>query len=131
MSFAADLAKFAAKTEQRIDQCVRATVLTMGNNIILASPVDTGRFRANWHVTFDIPDRVIFDDVDRVGAETSATAAAAMTDFELGQVAYFINNLPYAIPLEYGHSKQAPAGMVRVEVARFQMVVRDAVKALP
>lgn len=128
MSFAKDLEKFAQKTQRSMDQVVRGTLLTMGKNIILASPVDSGRFRSNWHVTFDIPDSVTFETVDRSGAATIAQVTAAMSDFELGQVAFFINNLPYAIPLEYGHSKQAPGGMVRIETARFQAAVRDAVR---
>ena len=43
-----------------------------------------------------------------------------------------MNSLPYIRPLEYeGHSKQAPAGMVRVSVTEFQTFVDNAVKALP
>ncbi|WP_256203847.1 MULTISPECIES: hypothetical protein [unclassified Pseudomonas] len=39
-----------------------------------------------------------------------------------------MNNLPYAIPLEYGHSTQAPAGMVRVTLANFQHIVDEAIR---
>lgn len=187
MSFADDLRKFAEKTKRNTDQVVRETVLTMGRNIILASPVGNpelwainsiaaqyntevartnaelrlnpenltkngrlkkgkkihdsmeikapdgyvgGRFRANWHITFDAPDRATYETVDPSGAGTIAEITAAMTDFEAGQVAYFINNLPYSIPLEYGHSKQSPSGMVRIETARFQQAVREAVRTI-
>ena len=51
-----------------------------------------------------------------------------MSDFTPGQMAYIINNLPYAIPLEFGHSTQAPGGMVRVTVARFQRIVLEAIR---
>ena len=46
----------------------------------------------------------------------------------VGAFAYIINNLPYAIPLEFGHSTQAPGGMVRVTVARFQQIVQEAIR---
>jgi nitroimidazol reductase NimA-like FMN-containing flavoprotein (pyridoxamine 5'-phosphate oxidase superfamily) len=46
----------------------------------------------------------------------------------IGQTAYLVNNLPYAVPLEYGHSKQAPGGMVRITLARFQQVVDEAIR---
>jgi hypothetical protein len=39
--------------------------------------------------------------------------------------------MPYALRLEYGWSKQAPAGMVRVTVAEFQAVVNAAVTNTP
>jgi hypothetical protein len=42
-------------------------------------------------------------------------------------VHFLTNNLPYALRLEYGWSKnQAPAGMVGLAVAEFQSIVRDA-----
>ena len=40
-----------------------------------------------------------------------------------GDVIYLTNNLPYAVPLEEGYSKQAPAGMVALTVQDFQSVV--------
>ncbi len=39
-----------------------------------------------------------------------------------------MNNLPYAIALEYGHSDQAPGGMVRITQARFQQIVEEAIR---
>jgi len=87
-----------------------------------------GRFRANWHISLGVVENVTFDDVDPSGAETTAALVAAMSDFTAGQMAYIINNLPYAIPLEFGHSTQAPGGMVRVTVARFQQIVVEAIR---
>lgn len=87
-----------------------------------------GRFRANWHISLGVVENVTFDEVDPSGAETTAALVAAMSDFTAGQMAYIINNLPYAIPLEFGHSTQAPGGMVRVTVARFQQIVVEAIR---
>ncbi|MFJ4130869.1 hypothetical protein [Pseudomonas cyclaminis] len=88
-----------------------------------------GRFRANWHISLGVVESVTFDEVDPSGAETTAALVAAMSDFTAGQMAYIINNLPYAIPLEFGHSTQAPGGMVRVTVARFQQIVLEAIRS--
>jgi len=52
-----------------------------------------------------------------------------MNDFTVGQTVYLLNNLPYSVPLEYGHSKKAPQGMVRMTLARFQQIVDDVVRA--
>ena len=41
---------------------------------------------------------------------------------------YFCNNVPYAYPLEFGHSQQAPGGMVRVTAAEFQRLFDESVR---
>ncbi|MCM8559783.1 hypothetical protein ACLE2W_06540 [Pseudomonas shahriarae] len=87
-----------------------------------------GRFRANWHISLGVVENVTFDEVDPEGNSTVAALVAAMSDFTAGQMAYIINNLPHAIPLEFGHSTQAPGGMVRVTVARFQQIVLEAIR---
>lgn len=38
------------------------------------------------------------------------------------------SNLSYILALEYGHSTQAPAGMVRVNRARIQAIGRDSMR---
>jgi hypothetical protein len=43
---------------------------------------------------------------------------------------WLMNNLPYAQPLEYGHSSQAPAGMVRISVIEVQMFISKAISEL-
>jgi hypothetical protein len=42
-------------------------------------------------------------------------------------VIYLTNALPYARRLEYGWSKQAPSGMVRISAMRFAEAVRKAI----
>lgn len=103
--------------------------LNDGMDIVAPDGYVGGRFRANWHLSLGVVENVTFDEVDPSGAETVAALVAAMGDFTAGQVAYVINNLPYAIALEYGHSTQAPGGMVRVTVARFQQIVLEAIRS--
>jgi hypothetical protein len=102
--------------------------LNDGMDIVAPEGYVGGRFRANWHISLGVVESVTFDEVDPSGAETTAALVAAMSDFTAGQIAYIINNLPYAIPLEFGHSTQAPGGMVRVTVARFQQIVQQAIR---
>ena len=102
--------------------------LNDGMDVIAPKGYVGGRFRANWHLSINVVESVTFDEVDPSGDETVAAMVAAMSDFTAGQTAYIINNLPYAIPLEFGHSTQAPGGMVRVTVARFQQIVLEAIR---
>jgi hypothetical protein len=113
-------AKPLTKTER--DQNFNVNGLVSGKGYV------GGRFRANWHLSIDVVENVTFDEVDPTGQETIAALVSAISDFTAGQTAYLINNLPYAIPLEYGHSKQAPQGMVRVTLARFQSIVKEAAR---
>jgi len=113
-------AKPLTKTER--DQNFNVNGLVAGKDYV------GGRFRANWHLSIGVVENVTFDEVDPSGTETIAALVAAISDFTAGQMVYLINNLPYAIPLEFGHSKQAPSGMVRVTVARFQQIVQEAIR---
>ena len=40
-----------------------------------------------------------------------------------------MNNLPYAVPIENGHSRQKPEGMVAVTVAEWPGIVKNAIDA--
>ncbi|WP_248691163.1 hypothetical protein [Pseudomonas mosselii] len=86
-----------------------------------------GRFRSNWQLTTGAPAAGEIEDIESAGERLDRLLVAA-GDLSAGEVAYIVNNLPYAIPLEYGHSSQAPSGMVRVTVADFQRIVEEAIR---
>lgn len=86
-----------------------------------------GRLRANWFVTIGTTSTATTDQVDPSGAQAIAAAQAALSSFKAGSDIYIVNNLPYAVPIEYGHStKQAPAGVVRVTLAEVDAIVNKA-----
>ena len=113
------LRQFAARAGENADVAVRRVVLEIGSRLIYRSPVDTGRFRANWFYSFNALNH----------ASTEATGATAVNDIDQvpGRAAmgvhYIQNNLPYAMALERGHSPQAPGGLVGITVAEFDGIV--------
>lgn len=127
-SFAESLAAFAEQTKEAIDDVFREVVIEIGTSVIRLSPVDTGRFKGNWQFTVGAPSNQSIDTFDKAGHETIATLVAEVSKLEVGQVAYIVNNLVYGVPLEYGHSDQAPAGMVQITLARFQQIVEEAIR---
>lgn len=127
-SFAESLAAFAEQTKEAIDDVFRDVVIEIGTSVIRLSPVDTGRFKGNWQFTVGAPSNQSIDTFDKAGHETIATLVAEVSKLEAGQVAYIVNNLVYGVPLEYGHSDQAPAGMVQITLARFQQIVLEAIR---
>lgn len=112
----ADLAKLGKA--MGIDSANEVAVilgLQIQKGISMKTPVDTGRARANWFMAEGAPETSTTD------AKTPKTYDRA--DFQGNGVPIFItNSLPYIVPLEYGHSKQAPAGMVRVTLAEIAAV---------
>src|SRR3546814_4931116 len=99
-----------------MDLTVRYVSLELFRRVVLRSPVDSGRFRANWSVGIGrIPQGVVELD-DKTGTATISKADAELAEVKAGDVIYLINNVPYGPRLENGWSKQAPAGVVAVTV---------------
>lgn len=128
MTFASDIAKFAAKTEQNLDQVRRGVFLQIASDVINRTPVDTGRARGNWQATINAPAR---------GTTTSASQSAAIVQAQAiaqnakgDQALYLTNNLPYIRRLEFGYSNQAPQGMLRLAVQNFRAALAKQLQAI-
>lgn len=130
MSFSKDIEKWASKTKQDVRTVLRSISLSMGSDLIILSPVDTGRFRSNWRFQVGAPDlsTVLEGKFDKSPLEAQGKLKVAIDGFEIGDIIYFTNNLDYAVPLEFGHSEQRPEGMVRVTAAKYQKYVKNAIK---
>lgn len=88
-----------------------------------------GRFRGNWQVSFDAPTTEENGRNDKTGDLTKAAGNYTLSLFKVGMRSiYFCNNVPYAYPLEMGHSTQAPGGMVRITAAEFQRIFDDVIR---
>lgn len=113
------LTEFADAAERELDRRYRAVIITLYNNLIRLSPVDTGRYRNNHIISIGKPEY----NVDVRGA--------VITEIPRGKYppVYIQNNLPYAAVIEYGgypnppkkgtkttggYSKQAPRGVYNV-----------------
>ncbi|HEP9015960.1 HK97 gp10 family phage protein [Pseudomonas aeruginosa] len=105
---------FTGLVEEALTQRVRVIALAMLNEIVLRSPVDTGRFRGNNIVSVGAPVYTSSTNVDPTGSETIQQGVRVMTGLEPFTQVFIQNNLPYAVPLEDGHSQQAPAGIYAV-----------------
>lgn len=106
--------------------------LNDGMDVIAPEGYVGGRLRANWFVSIGVQNRATTTAVDKAGDATINRGAATINSSDATQGVYITNSLPYAVPIEYGHSHlQAPAGMVRVTVAEVQTFVQKAVAELP
>lgn len=105
---------FAGVVEEQLSLRVRVIAMALLNEIVLRSPVDTGRFRGNNIVSVGDPVYTRSVEVDPAGAATISRGASALTGLEPFTQVYIQNNLPYAGVLEDGHSQQAPGGIYAV-----------------
>ena len=140
-SFEDQMRAFARRANMSVERTVKGTAIKLFSAVIKSSPVDTGRFRANWTAAGVQPSTVTTDATDKSGA----AATGAMVNYinsANGQLVFTLaNNLPYAHVIEYGgypgdgpktvggFSKQAPAGVVRVNVARFEAILEEQARA--
>lgn len=123
----ADLAQFSKNIKRRAraievnaDIGVARVMIAVAQAVILATPVDTGRARANWIASLGTPMRVATDDEDLSGQETivKATTIAVARKAGSGIPIFLSNNVDYIAKLNQGSSSQAPAGFVEIGVAQ-------------
>lgn len=129
MSFTLDVANFVKKAKKNPETVMRQVSIKLFTAIIKGSPVDTGRFRMNWQISNYVPAEGIIDAVDKTGNNATGRVENFALSSGEWQTFTLTNNLPYAERLEYGYSNQAPSGMVRVNVARFNtLLAQEAAK---
>ena len=93
-----------------------------------------GRFRANWQIgEGTAPTGELFEKSPPASGYPSKDAVLGelqtkILSAKFGKTYWLVNNLPYAVALEYGHShEQAPAGMVGITMVSAQAMVDKAV----
>lgn len=166
--FSLDVAAFCEKAKKNPETVMRAVTLKLFSAIILASPVDTGRFRMNWQASGGLPATGVLPGEDKNGQAAITQAASFVNNSQYWQDFTLTNNLPYAEIIEFGgystgfmgpqrpdasglasftgpqklskfvgpkrqkkyesingYSKQAPQGVVRVNITRFNTLLNE------
>ncbi len=98
--------------ERQLNLLVKAAVLTADQRLKLASPVDTGRFRASWAIGENAAPFRGEPEGEYQGNTPPKAVNYQLGNEKIGNVYSIHNNLIYAEPLANGHSIQAPSGWV-------------------
>lgn len=130
MGFAANLNALCQRAGDKAELVVRKTALELQSQMIERSPVDTGRFKGNWQAGIGGVNEAANDSADKSGAAALGRTQVALATWKPGMSIVLSNSLPYARPLEEGHSKQAPYGMVRLTVQAYGDALAKAVAEL-
>lgn len=128
--FSIDIAAFVAKAKDNADLVLRKVALDMFSRVVIKTPVKSGRARGSWQCTIGSIPAGQVNHLDKTGAETIARINAAVAPAKAGDVVHLTANLPYINRLEWGHSAQAPSGMVRITVSEWNQAVERAAQSV-
>lgn len=136
-TFSLNVKKFAERAKENADAAIKNVCQELLSDIILNTPVDTGRARFNWFTSVGTPSIQTIEFEGGGAAAQSLAIGRAMPDIAkaAGNVFWITNNLPYISSLEFGlygegpktiqgFSKQAPRGMVRLAINRAERKMR-------
>lgn len=118
------------------EKALKGIALEFTTRVIQRNPVDTGRSRAAWT---PLMDRLGVPSTALVGAGSGVAKGrregSVAFDFNGPRQSITITNaVPYIVPLEFGSSDQAQAGMVRITMrelragSKFTEELRDNVE---
>jgi hypothetical protein len=146
--FSLSFKNFNMKSQKALNQVIRKTALELYGSIIVDSPVDTGRFRANNMISID--NEIGFTTLEAENNPLSEPEDSSIfmkrsvvfNSTPLGRYIFIQNNLVYAKDIEFGtfttksstpkttngFSNQAKKGVYRVNIIRFNQFLEQAVK---
>jgi hypothetical protein len=127
MSTQDDINNAKANMLKKMEKIVRAGAIGCFQEIVVGSPVDSGRFRANWQASVNNPNyNTVLDGVksktDGHGKviknqfPQTDDVIGHTVDYTLDGVLFLTNNLPYAVRLAHGWSQQRGDGWVDTAV---------------
>ena len=126
-AFKRNFAKVLQSVGEKADLVVRKTALELQSSMIRMSPVGVGTFRGNWQAGIG---SINTTTTDAANSDALGRSTTVLQGWKAGQTIYLTNSMPYARRLEFGWSKQAPAGMVRLSVQNLEAYMKKAAESI-
>lgn len=124
-----DIEKFIRLYKEENDAILVNATTRVSNSIVKLSPVAEGEFVADWDVEIGGWPSDGDPPPDPAKRRTRARLREIISEAKMGDAIFFENDDSAAIPLEFGYSKQAPQGVVRLTVRKWRSFVRGAAQA--
>lgn len=128
LNFAAQVDDWVKATDLRMLAVFRESAQRVASIAANGVPVDTGFARASVRASLEEMPQIVTGSKGEEGQAYPADfgqITAVIASAQLGQTVYVGWTASYVLALEYGHSKQAPAGFVRLAAAQWQTVVSE------
>lgn len=130
MGFMADINRASQKAMVQTQEQAKRLVTALCTNIIDDTPVKSGRLKGGWRPSIGSPSTIDVVRLDPTGDQAKAEVRVIASQLPTNKdwVFYFSNLTPYGSRIEYlGWSQQAPHGMVRINMSRIAVLVRQAI----
>lgn len=127
-NFASSVDDWVKETEQRMLAVFRESTQRVTSTAANGVPVDTGFARASVQASTEAMPPIVDGKKGEEGKVYPASfgqVSAVIANAQLGQTIYVGWTASYVLPLEHGHSKQAPAGFVRLAAAQWPRIVAE------
>lgn len=119
MTFKARMdALFNKKVIGTLEKAVRQCAVIVDQTLVATTPVDTGRARANWLPSLNVPR------TDKKEPGQPESVDSVLGSYKISDTIYITNNLPYIQRLNDGYSIKAPAGFVESAIERGRRAVK-------
>lgn len=112
MSLDTDFAALYARVDTLIATRAAGLIQATHKRLVETSPVLTGRYSSNHMLGIG--------EVNSTTTTLTTPMPLVLTRIVLGTTYYLSNALPYALALEHGYSRKAPAGIYSVVAAELQ-----------
>ena len=135
--FSLAIDKFVKKAPESVDLIIKKVCFDLYQNFVDRTPYDTGRARGGWAIGVNerrlAPEGRCVEPGTKANTSTESMfgeAKSILAKVKGDCVVYMVNNVEYIVPLEEGHSKQQPAGFVRITLMEFQEYLKKHAAAL-
>ena len=108
MNFDAGVEQYTKRATEDLKKVFRTVALDLHSTIVKETPHDTGRLKANNQIGIREAPAFSLNDTDTGGGATIAEGRRQLEAFQLGDTIYIVNNLEYAVPVEFIGSRMGP-----------------------
>lgn len=116
--------QITAITRSNVALVMRMATVEFYRQVIISTPVDTGRARNGWNITVGSPSSIVPPEgsygMPSVEEHGLSTIISVMPE----QVIYITNRVPYIEDLNKGSSQQAPARFAELAAERVQRGIK-------
>ena len=106
---------FGVEVLRDADKLTKRITGEMLQQVVVATPVDTGQARGNWRVSVGVIDKKTDQTEDKSGqGSISKGIATIQSGGGIGKVVYISNSLKYIEKLNNGWSMQAPKNFMQI-----------------
>lgn len=130
--FARRMTVRARNVSKNTDGLVSKVILAADQAVVLATPVDSGRARANWRPSIGAMDTTVLPEPSSPGVglrqalQDGENIARSYRGGNNSPTVHLTNSLPYIQPLNDGSSKQAPVNFVGTAILLALSAIRGA-----